>query len=113
MSSNYTIDVPFLKKRIEGACDTEAEFKSKLKNVANGNPANVIKCYFMDKNKDIPLPHAKNGDTLYLLAVGEYKNALYSCFATSGDKYLQENYHIEKHELTTVDVLRKKKKLNM
>jgi hypothetical protein len=88
---NYIVKLPFSEAGKE-AYGTLEEFTFALSSLANAHAPNTIKSHF---RKETILPHAENGDTLYLLAKGVFNGKHYTCFATSGDKYINENYVIQ------------------
>ena len=89
----YTINTPFADVKAEvKKVGTLAEFVFALACMASQNAPNTIKSTF---GKPIVLPKAENGDTLYFLSKGVFNGKHYSCFATSGNKYLKDNYVIQ------------------
>ena len=88
----YSVWSPFgLGVKVEAEGDL-ATFIFALAGRASDLAPNIIKMYF--SHKDVELPSTEDGSTLYLLSQGLRDGKHYSCFATSGNKYLKDNYMI-------------------
>ncbi len=78
-------------KKTEGQGNL-AEFIFALATKGCDRAPETIKTHF--KHTEVELPSDPNGNTLYLLSQGTWNGKHYSCFATSGNKYLKDNYEI-------------------